>query len=180
MTIPGREPSRLELAQLRHLLRRVVRGLRWRRLHDEDAPLVHGDHRLGPRHFAVLAHVATEGERTVGDLARELGLSLPAASKLSRDLEDHSLVHRREHVDDRRRTVVDLNAQTQKEVRAWLERRNAPLARTLAALTGPEREGFLKGLRTLGDALMEESACGPVRPHHRAARRRRPHRDRPV
>ena len=47
-----------------------------------------GEPQLGRRHVAVLAHVGTEGERTVGDLARELGLSLPAASKLTTELED--------------------------------------------------------------------------------------------
>ena len=53
------------------------------------------------------------GERTVGELARELGLSLPAASKLTTELETHSLVQRREDADDRRRTVVDLNRATE-------------------------------------------------------------------
>jgi uncharacterized protein with von Willebrand factor type A (vWA) domain len=43
-----------------------------------------------------------------------------------------------------------------------------------------EREAFLKGLRTLADELMRESARGPLRPHHRGAHRRRPHPDRPL
>ena len=34
-------------------------------------------------------------------------------------------------------------------MRAWLERRNQPLERTLGALTADERAAFLKGLRTL-------------------------------
>jgi DNA-binding MarR family transcriptional regulator len=144
------------------------------------AELVGGEPPLGPRHAAVLAHVGTEGERTVGEIARELGLSLPAASKLTRDLEDRNLVYRREHADDRRRTVVDLNGMTMKRVRAWLERRNRPLERTLEMLAPAEREAFVKGLRTLADALMEESPRGPLRPHHRAPHRRGPHRDRPV
>ena len=76
----------------------------------------------------MLAHVGTEGERTVGDLARELGLSLPAASKLTTELETHRLVQRREDPDDRRRTVVGLNERTEERVRAWLDRRE-PAAR---------------------------------------------------
>src|SRR5581483_5422553 len=167
--------KRAELAELRVSLARVMRGLWHRRRPSDDLLAVVGrSPRLTRRHVAVLAHVGTEGERTVGELARELGLSLPAASKLTRDLEDLCLVRRREHVDDRRRTVVDLNALT------WLERRNRPLERTLDALTADEREAFLKGLRILGDALMEESGDGPLRSHHRAAHRQRPHRDRPV
>src|SRR5581483_11516502 len=96
-----------QVAALRALLRRVMGGL-WarRRPTPELLALVRGDPPLGRRHVAVLAQIGTEGERSVGDLARELGLTLPAASKLTRDLEDVSLVHRREHIDDRRRTVV--------------------------------------------------------------------------
>jgi DNA-binding MarR family transcriptional regulator len=170
-----------EVSELRRALRRVLFGLRRRgRPSPELLALVGGSPPLGPRHVAVLAHVATEGERTVGEIAGELGLTLPAASKLARDLEDHQLVRRREHADDRRRTVVDLNALTSKQVRAWLERRNEPLEQTLRALTKDEREAFLKGLRILGDALMEESGCGSERSHHRPPHRRRPHRHRPV
>ena len=166
-----------QLRELRGLLRRVTRGLWQRRRPGDDLlALVGGDPRLTRRHVAVLAQIGGEGERTVGELARELGLSLPAASKLTRDLEDASLVRRREHVDDRRRTVVDLNALTSDRVHEWLERRNRPLRRTLEALTPEEQEAFLKGLRTLADALMEESADGPLRPHHRSSHRRRPHR----
>ncbi len=173
--------KRPQLDELRHDLRRVMRGL-WQRRRPSDDLLafVPSEPRLSRRHIAVLAHIGTEGERTVGELARELELSLPAASKLTRDLEDLSLVHRREHIDDRRRTVVDLNALTSDRVRAWLEQRDRPFVRTLTALTPDERDAFLKGLRTLGEALMEESADGPFRSHHRASHRRRSHRNRPV
>src|SRR5437763_12049438 len=170
-----------DLAELRGQLRRIMRGL-WarRRPTRELLELVSGDPPLGRRHVAVLAQIGSEGERTVGDLARELGLSLPAASKLTRDLEDHGLVERREDPGDRRRTVVALGTGTARRVRAWLNRRNRPLEQALATLDTKEREAFLKGLRALADALMEESACGPQRSHHRKAHRRGPHRDRPV
>jgi DNA-binding MarR family transcriptional regulator len=170
-----------ELGELRTLLRRVMRGL-WarRRPTPELLDLVSGDPPLGRRHVAVLAQIGTEGERTVGELARELGLSLPAASKLTRDLEEHELVERREDPQDRRRTVVALSPRTTRRVRAWLDRRSRPLEQALAALDTNERQAFLKGLRALADALMEESACGPERSHHPKAHRRRAHRDRPV
>jgi len=170
-----------QLEELRRDLRQVMRGL-WqrRRPPDELLALAHGGHRLSRRHIAVLAQIGTEGERTVGELAGELGLSLPATSKLTRELEDASLVHRREHADDRRRTVVDLNALTSDRVREWLRSRDRPFVRTLSALSPDEREAFLKGLRTLAEALMEESPDGPLRSHHRAPHRRRPHRHRPL
>ena len=156
-----------ELSELRGLLRRVMRGL-WarRRPTAELLQLVSGEPPLGRRHVGVLAH--------------ELGLSLPAASKLTRDLEDHGLVERREDPGDRRRTVVALSPATARRVRAWLSRRSKPLEQALAALDTNERTAFLKGLGALADALMEESACGPQRSHHRKTHRRGPHRDRPV
>lgn len=170
-----------QLAELRSSLRRVMRGL-WsrRRPTPELLALVHGEPPLGRRHVAVLAHVGTEGERTVGELARELGLSLPAASKLARELEDHGLLARREDPADRRRTVVGLDERRAKPIHEWLARRRRPLEATLAALTPAEREGFLKGLGALADALMEESPRGSERSHHRASHRRGPHRHRPV
>jgi len=168
------------VAELRHLLRRVMRGL-WarRRPTPELLALVEGAS-LGRRHVAVLAHVGTEGGRSVGDLARELGLSLPAVSTLARELEEHGLLERHEDPADRRRTVLGLAPATETAVRAWLASRSLPLEQALAALTPAEQEAFLKGLAALADALMEESPHGPVRPHHRHGHRRRPHRDRPV
>jgi len=158
-----------------------MRGL-WshRRPSPELAALVHGEPPLGRRHLGLLAQVAAASGQTVGELARALDLSLPAASKVTTELESHRLVTRREDPDDRRRTVVDLSPETAEHVRAWLGRRDHPLERALASLTADEREGFLKGLRALADALMEESAHGSFRPHHRQTHRRRPHRDRPV
>jgi DNA-binding MarR family transcriptional regulator len=177
--MPRRDP---EVQELRRVLRQVLRGL-WRRRRPpaELSEFLHGGGPpIGPRHIALLVHVGTEGERTVGDLATELGLSLPAASKLARDLEEHQLVHRREAIEDKRRTVVDLNALSSKRVEAWLARRDAPLRAAHASLSATERTAFLKGLRTLAGELMKESACGPVRPHDRAPHRRRPDRDRSV
>ncbi len=170
-----------QVTELRQLLRHVLRGLWRRRRPPADlSSFLHGDPPIGRRHVALLIQVGTEGPRTVGQLADELGLSLPAASRLARDLEEHNLVHRREAVEDKRRTVVDLNALSQKDVESWLNRRDEPLRNALASLETDEREAFLKGLRALSDELMRESEHGSFRPHHRAPRRRRADRDRSV
>jgi len=170
-----------QLVELRDSLRRVMRGL-WgrRRPTGELLALVDGDPPLGRRHVALLARIGTEGDQTPSQLASALGLSLPAVSKLTRELEDHGLIERSEDPADRRRTLVRLHATTAGAVRAWLEQRNKPLERTLAGLEPDERIAFLKGLRALGDALMEESGRGPFRSHHRKIHRRRPDQDRSV
>jgi DNA-binding MarR family transcriptional regulator len=154
--------------ELRHLLRRITRGL-WSR----HGPAL-GERRLGRRHIGLLAHLG-EGESTVSELAEALGVSLPAASTLTRELEEQGLVVRREDPEDRRRTVVTLDEQAVPAVRDWLEGRRRPLDAALAALDETERAAFLKGLRALADALMEESPRGPLRSHHRGSHRRRPH-----
>lgn len=172
MTTTSRSPD--DLTELRRLLRAILRGL-WRRRRRPPLEVFAGEPRLGPRHIAVLTHVAAEGPLTVGDIAADLGLSMPAASKLTRDLADHLLVLRGEDIEDRRRTVVQLDASSSPQVRQWLAQRNQPLEAALGALTPAERAGFLKGLHALADALMEESACGPGRSHHRTPHRRRRH-----
>ena len=158
-----------DVQELRQLLRAVTRGLRGR--HGPEL----GGHRLGRRHLGLLARGA-EGPATVSELADALGVSLPAASMLTRELEEHGLVERREDPEDRRRTVVTLDDATAKAVRDWIAARDRPLERALASLDATERAAFLKGLNALADALMEESEHGPVRPHHRSSHRRRPHR----
>jgi DNA-binding MarR family transcriptional regulator len=161
-----------EVAQLRQELRRVLRGV-WRR----RAPLGRG---FGRRHVGVLSCVATADRPTVGDVAHAVGLSLPAASKLARDLESAGLLVRAEDPDDRRRTVLRLDDETAAQVREWLTDRDRPLADALASLTAAERTAFLKGMHALADALMKESEHGSVGPHHRAPHHRGPHRHRPL
>ena len=154
-----------ELAGLRQSLRRVLRGM-WarRRPTAELLALVDGDPTLGRRHVALLAHIGSEGEQTVSEAAAALGLSLPAVSKLTRELEDHRLIERSEDPADRRRTVIRLHEATAQAVRSWLEQRSKPLERALAALDANERAAFLKGLNALADALREEAgSCSPRR-----------------
>src|SRR3954452_17294151 len=116
-----------QVDELRRALRQVLRGLWRRRRPPEDlSRLLHGEPRIGRRHVALLVHVGTEGPATVGELAEGIGVSLPAASRLARELEIHGLVRRREAEEDKRRTVVDLDPEPAKEIQAWLARRGRP------------------------------------------------------
>jgi DNA-binding MarR family transcriptional regulator len=170
-----------QIARARESLRHVLRGLWGRRRPPFGLmPPGEGEPRLGRRHIGLLAQIGVEGERSVGELAEAVGLSLPAASKLIRDLEERGLVVRSEDPADRRRTVVTLAPETREGVHSWLHERDRPLRTALAALTEEERAGFLKGLDALANAMLEESSHGPLRSHHRAAHRRRSHRHRPL
>lgn len=160
-----------EVAQLRHALRRVMRGA-WRR----RGPGLG----FGRRHAGVLAYVATAERPTVGEVAEALGLSLPATSKLARDLEEAGVLVRGADPDDRRRTVLHLDAQTATQVRTWMTERDRPLVAALDTLTADERAAFLKGLNALADALMKESAHGALGPHDRPPHHRRANRHRSV
>src|SRR3954471_8762938 len=93
----GDDPPTDELTELRRLLRHVLRGL-WARRRPSPGldELIGGVPTLGRRHVAVLAQAGPASGQTVGDLARALGLSLPAASKLATELEAHGLVRRSE------------------------------------------------------------------------------------
>jgi DNA-binding MarR family transcriptional regulator len=158
-----------EVREAAGLVRTITRGL-WRR---RGPALEREERRLGRRHLAVLVAVASEAPLTVGDVARTLGLSLPAASKLTRELEDEGLVRRSEHADDRRRTVVELDEQAASAVRAWVTARSRPFAAALEALSTSERAAFLKGLRALAAAVEEETGDLPRRHGHRHGGRRR-------
>jgi DNA-binding MarR family transcriptional regulator len=170
-----------DVGELRLALRRVLRGLRHRHgLSPELVALLEGEPPLGRRHVALLDAVAGEPGRAVSEVAAELGLTLPAASKLARDLEEHGLLRRREDERDRRRTVLDLAEERRALVEAWVEARDRPFRKAVEGLDAGERDALLRGLRALGDALLEESGRGPLRSHHRRAPGRGPHRHRPL
>jgi DNA-binding MarR family transcriptional regulator len=161
-----------DVEQVRHALRRVLRGV-WRR----RSPLGPG---FGRRHVGLLSYVATADRPTVGDVAEAVGLSLPAASKLARDLETAGLLVRSEHPDDRRRTILRLDDTAAVHVQSWLAERDRPVVEALETLTPAERTAFVKGLNALADALMKESGDGSVGPDDRKPHRHRRHRHRPV
>jgi DNA-binding MarR family transcriptional regulator len=134
-------------ARLARLFPRVTRGLR--RQQEQSRPKASGQ--LGPRHVAALQQLL-DGPIAVGELAVQLGLTLPTVSGLIADLDRAGFVERRPDPTDRRRTIVEITAEQSDAVDNWLDGAVAPLARVLTRLTPRERTAFLKAM----DMLEEE------------------------
>jgi DNA-binding MarR family transcriptional regulator len=142
-------------------LRRVLRALRRRRRISPELSENFRKGRLGPRHAAALHVIAhEEGERlAVGDLAKQMGIALAAASQIASELNMADLVQRTEDQIDRRRTLVTLHEHRRHVVQDWLDERARPIAAALARLEPDDRDALVRGLAALADEL--EQAAPP-------------------
>ncbi len=89
----------------------------------------------------------------VGDLADQLGVSLPSASRLVRRLEKRGLVSAERDEDDRRATVLHLQPLGMDAHRAVTAARRRRISRALAARAETLPEGSAAALQALADAL---------------------------
>jgi DNA-binding MarR family transcriptional regulator len=106
---------------------------------------------LGPRHAPALLAVAFEGQLSVSELAKRLGLSLSTTSLLVGELSRAGLCSRTEDETDRRRTLVELDPAYGEEAAVWLRERLEPFRRTLEQLSPKARAGFMEGWRILAE-----------------------------
>ncbi|ASU81433.1 transcriptional regulator [Nocardiopsis gilva YIM 90087] len=113
------------------------------------------DHRLTPRHGAVLTQMLAEEPLTVTALARRLDVSLGTASELVGDLSRTGWVDRREDPDNRRRAFVSIPEGRRPLVESMIAARAAPLLRVLEGLSPRDREGFRAGLRAWAREVRE-------------------------
>jgi DNA-binding MarR family transcriptional regulator len=104
------------------------------------------------RHLGVLVVLAERAPKSVGDLANELHLSLPAASQVVAELVQAGLVRRREDEADHRRTLVEVDPARSGLVADLVEHRLGPLAGALAGLDD-------SGGRRLAGLLLELAAA---------------------
>ena len=104
---------------------------------------------LTPRHLTALHHIVLSGPQSIGELAARLHLALPTASLLVGDLDRAGLVERAEDPADRRRTIVRMTEDHRDACVEFLDRRVAPVRRTLARLKPAERRAFVRGLQVL-------------------------------
>ncbi|RMI30636.1 MarR family winged helix-turn-helix transcriptional regulator [Nocardia stercoris] len=108
---------------------------------------------LGPRHGAVLAYVWSSGPVGVGELARQLSLSLTNTSQLSGELTRAGWLRRDNDPADHRRTLLSVPPERHHEFGLFLDRRTDVLMRAVARLTPAERDGFLAGLNAWADEI---------------------------
>ena len=157
-TAAERETETLQdcLRKLVQLMPQITRGLRRR-----PVPVGLQDARLGPRHGVALSLLSAHGPLTVGQLASELGLTLPTVSGIIAEVEQAGFVERSPDPADRRRTIVSLVPQHNQALSAWLAGATAPMARALDKLSPDERAAFLKAMTFLEAELNDGEQAGP-------------------
>ncbi|ACQ79135.1 transcriptional regulator, MarR family [Beutenbergia cavernae DSM 12333] len=134
---PKRPATQADLAsQLRMGILRVSRRLRAER-----------SGRLTEAQYCVLADLKTQGPMTPSELAEREQVQPPSMTRTVAGLADAGLVSRSEHPEDRRQVLVSLSDAGREVVVATRRRRDAWLARRIAALSADER-------RTLADAAV--------------------------
>ena len=117
-------------------------------------------HGLGARHATALLSVALYGPMTITQLATRHHVMVKTASLIAVGLEGAGLIERREDPADRRRTIIAIAKGKERAVDAGLNKRAAPLQRTLDRLTPAQRDGLIASLEVLGEELSRERDQG--------------------
>ena len=119
-----------------------------------------GDLRMGP--FRMLMAVHMETNPTLSRVAANMGLALPAASKIADELESRSYIARTPDLADRRKNILSLTAagaQVMNVVKAAAEKHFADL---FTALTPAERSFLLCAAETLRPVFGSAGASAPA------------------
>jgi DNA-binding MarR family transcriptional regulator len=107
---------------------------------------------LPPTHFSLPAMLALR-PRTMGELAERMGVSAPTMSNLIATLVDRGWVVRRQGLDDRRVTLIELTAFGRRSLQRHQVRAERRVAQLLAALPPAKRADLLSGLTALREAV---------------------------
>ena len=141
----GRAP---DAARLRRAALRLAYGLR--------APATR--YGLTPSRLAALVILGKQGPMRVGDVARELNIAVPSASRLLDVLAESGFVERRDDPTDRRAFLVSLTAGGARILEDVRAEGIQELAGHLASLTAAQRaavEAALPALEALADAFTQ-------------------------
>jgi DNA-binding MarR family transcriptional regulator len=120
-----------------------------------------GELELSLSQLKLLMILDRDGERTLGELAETLVLSLPAASRAVDGLVKRKMVVRREDADDRRHKRVAISAKGSDVIGQLNQARLTGIQLALENLTTDEREHLVRALAPL--VAREEIAA--LRPH---------------
>jgi|SRR5690554_2487400 len=118
---------------------RVALARSWRRVRAER-----GAADLPDVQLSILVRLVKHGTTTPGEIAEFQRIRPPSATRAVRHLEELGLAKREAHPTDGRQVVVSVTEAGREEVRETMRRRDAWLARELAALTPHEREILAK------------------------------------
>jgi DNA-binding MarR family transcriptional regulator len=135
-----------DAARLRRAALRLAYGLR--------APATR--YGLTPSRLAALVILGKQGPMRVGDLARELNIAVPSASRLLDLLAESGFVERRDDPTDRRAFLVSLTADGARILEDVRAEGIQELAGHLASLAAAQRaavEAALPALEALADAF---------------------------
>ena len=112
-----------------------------------------GDHRLSPSKVRLMKLISHNGEQMIGQIARFLGVSDPAASQLSDALEHQRLVARRVNPRDRRSAFVRLTPVGKRAIAAVEKEQRNRLRGALKAAGRGSVKDWVTQLQTLARAL---------------------------
>lgn len=153
MTIDSR--ADVDVESVVHLLPEIVRAA---------APPRHAvGRRLGVPQVRALLRLATVDSLPMGELARGLGISYPAASQIGDQLVELGLALRERPEYDRRVVLLRLTDDAQAMVDEVLARRRGQVEEVLSQLTPAERQGFVRGFRLFAEVLVRDYAAGAAK-----------------
>jgi DNA-binding MarR family transcriptional regulator len=111
-----------------------------------------------------LLRIARDEGLTMGELARQVGVSFAAATQVVDQLVEMQLVTRERPADDRRVVRLRLTEHAHAELDAALARRAAQVREVCAQLSPDEARAFARGMELLGTLLMRDAvrATGEV------------------
>ena len=110
----------------------------------------------------VLIHLGQAGPLTMSALARQLGISCPAATDLVDRLVHAERVERVVNAQDRRKVMVQLTPGAQTIAEGVIAGRRERVEGVLEQLPGAERTGFVRGLQLLANTLAASAGVALV------------------
>src|SRR5688572_20649435 len=114
--------------------------------------------------YRALASLALRGPRNASDLAEELGVGRPAATKLVDRLVRRRLIRRRRHLADRRQVILEATDRGSEIVRAVQNCRRRRLTRVLGELEPAARDALRRDLPALLEAFSKTGTARGPRP----------------